>query len=97
MRVSDLLAEGKRAAVPGRDLVRLLGLHDLREVTKLIERERRAGSPICASVFEPRGYYIASNAEELRAYISSIQRREAEVSRTRAALCDILQAWEGDR
>ena len=49
MRVSDMLLEGKESAITGSRLVDALELKDLREFTQLIEGERRAGSPICAS------------------------------------------------
>ena len=92
--ISDLLHRGKANAVPGRDLVRLLGLQDLRELTQMIEKERRAGEPICASVSAPHGYYIADSPGELRRHLHSLQRRETEVGRTREALEVILSKME---
>ena len=94
MTVTDLLHRGKANAVPGRDLVRLLGLQDLRELTQMIEKERRAGEPICASVSAPHGYYIADSPDELRRYLHSLQRRKGEIGRTLAALQNILEIWE---
>lgn len=94
MTVTDLLHRGKANAVPGRDLVRLLGLHNLRELTQIIEKERRAGEPICASVSAPHGYYIADSPDELRAYLHSLQRRENEVGKTRRCLTAILNDWK---
>lgn len=94
MRVADFLSAGKENALPGRDLVRLLGLRDLRDLTQMVEVERRAGSPICASVGTPPGYYLAESAEELRFYLASLQRRENEVGKTRQSLETILHSWE---
>lgn len=94
MKLSELLLTGRANAVPGRDLVRLLGLHDLRELTQIIEKERRAGEPICASVSAPHGYYIADSPDELRRYLHSLQRRKGEIGRTLAALENILEIWE---
>lgn len=45
MTVSDLLHRGKANAVPGRDLVRLLGLHDLRELTQMMLTSMRFPLP----------------------------------------------------
>ena len=47
--VSKLLTHGKAGAITGAELVKLLELKDLRELTQLVEAERRAGIPICAS------------------------------------------------
>ena len=61
--LTDLLQRGKENAISSRVLVPVLGLHDTRALTQLIEKERRAGVPICASVTEPTGYYLASDAD----------------------------------
>ena len=76
----------------------------VRELSKQVERERRAGQPICASVSgEHRGYFIG-DAEELRLYLHSLDRRLREVRRTRdacnATLCrmsgqTVLEGWNG--
>ena len=92
--LTDLLQRGKENAISSRVLVPVLGLRDTRALTQLIEKERRAGVPICASVTEPTGYYLASDADELRRYLHSLRRRENEVGRTREALAAILNTWE---
>lgn len=97
MKLSELLLTGRANAVPGKELVNLLGLKDLRELTKVVERERREGTPICASVCGVRGYYLAETPEELTAYLGSLYHREREVSRTRTALENILAQWEAVR
>ena len=89
--VSSLLMTGEANAVPARELVALLGLKDAREVSKLVERERRAGVPICAAVSgEDRGYYLADTPAELERYLRSLDRRLKNIRLTREAVQDTL-------
>lgn len=93
--VHKFLATGKANAVPGRDLVKLLQLNDLRDLTQLIERERRDGFPICASTGNEKGYYLAADADELEEYIDSLNRRLRNVGRTMTHLEDTLVRMTG--
>lgn len=93
--LSRLLPLGKENATPGRDLVKILGLKDLRTLSKIVEHERRAGMSICASVTGERGYYLARDAEELEEYIKSLDRRIREVGKTRRRLADTLDKITG--
>ena len=90
-RVSKLLFIGREWAITGGELVQLLELNDLRELTQMIEAERRAGIPICASTDSAApGYFIASGPDELQAYISSLDRRLHNIRQTRQHLEDTL-------
>ena len=60
-KVSDLLNRGRENAVPLRHLKKLLEV-DGRTVRLMIERERRAGTPICAD--NATGYFLPSTADE---------------------------------
>lgn len=83
MRVSELLQEGRENAVQGHKLVKLLELKELRDLTQLIEAERRAGFPICASTDQNNpGYYLAADAAELESYMSSLDRRVGNIRQT---------------
>ena len=93
--VSDILPHGKENAIPGRDLMPVLKLKDLRELTILVERERKYGFPICASTSCEKGYYLASDADELEDYIKSLGRRIHNVSRTMTHLEDTLDRMTG--
>lgn len=93
MRVVDLLRQGRANAIPARVLADALELPDTRTLTRLVERERRSGSPICASTTEPTGYFLAADAGELSDYVSSLRGREKEIRRTRGALEHILSRW----
>ena len=97
MLISSLL-RGVDNPVTGQELVSILGLADTRVVTKLIERERRAGLPICASndVRRP-GYYLAETPGELESYTRSLRRRVKAVSGTLAALEATHDTWTGQQ
>lgn len=93
--IREILLEGKENAIPGRDLMALLGLKDLRDLTQLVERERKDGVPICASTSGEKGYYLASDVDELNEYIKSLGRRIHSVSRTMIHLEDTLNRMTG--
>lgn len=93
--IHEILPAGKEHAIPGRVLIDLLDLKDLRELTQLVERERRDGFPICASTGNEKGYYLASDAEELDEYIKSLGRRIRNVGRTMVHLEDTLRRMTG--
>lgn len=96
MKVSALLLRGRDNAITGAKLVELMELKELRDLTQLIESERRAGSPICASTSAGNhGYYLASNAVELEDYITSLDRRIHNVSTTRKHLETTLLRMTG--
>lgn len=103
--VSDILPVGAANAISARTLAAALGLTDVRAVSKQVERERRRGTPICASVSgDSRGYFLASSPDELSAYLRALDHRLREVRRTRDACRDtlrrmigqeVLEGWNG--
>ena len=94
--VASALSEGGVNAITGKELVALLELKDGRELTKLVERERKAGIPICASVDNRKpGYYLAAEPSEFARYIKSLDRRLKNISRTRASCEATLNQWTG--
>lgn len=94
-RLCSVLAHGASNARTGRELVALLGLRDLRELTKIINYARRAGVPVCASCAGERGYYLADDPAELEKYTRSLDRRLSEIRATRAACGDTLRRMCG--
>lgn len=93
--IHEILPTGKENAIPGRDLMSMLGLRDLRDLTQLVERERKDGFPICASTSGDKGYYLAANATELEEYIKSLSRRHHNIGRTMTHLEDTLLKMTG--
>ena len=95
-RLSDYLGRGKYSAVTGQQLAERTGLSDLRELTRLVEKERSAGVQVCATCDSQNpGYFLASGPEELAAYIKSLDRRLHNVRRTRDLLADTLEEMTG--
>ena len=83
--VYELLSNGKENARSGKELCRALDITP-RELTAHIERERRAGQPICASCDRQRpGYYLAGSKEEMQAYCGRLWHRAGEIFKTRRA------------
>lgn len=90
IRISDYLQTGEDNAQSAKELCSLLNI-DHRELTSAIEKERRQGSPICASSNnKAAGYYLASNKEEMQRYCKSLHHRAGEIHKTRKACLDTI-------
>lgn len=74
--IADLLGVGRENAITRRDLERLTGL-DGRGVRLLIERERRAGTPILAD--SVNGYYLPASDDERAECVRSLRHRAREI------------------
>lgn len=93
--IREILPCGKEHAIPGNELVKILGLKDLRMLTQIIELEREI-VPICASMDSGRpGCYLPASPAELESYIKSFDRRMGNMARTRKNLDDALQKMVG--
>lgn len=89
--IYEYLSTGERNAKTARELCDLLHL-EKRELTAAIERERRQGSPICASCDRTNpGYYLASSKEEMQRYCNSLARRAKEINRTKKACLETIE------
>ena len=84
MLVTQLLKTGKDNAIPGWELCQILDVTQ-RVLGKMIENERRAGSPICANSGAPWGFYLAANRSEMEDYCASLRKRASEIFKTRRA------------
>lgn len=82
--VHEVLTEGAENARTGKYLCSLLDLSP-RELTKIIEQERRAGRPICSSTGSNPGYYLAASKEEMARFCDSLRHRAGEIHKTRRA------------
>ena len=88
--IADYLAHGAENAKTGKDLCRLLNLTQ-RDLTAEIERERRAGKPICANTGSNPGYYLARTKEEMQLYCNSLLHRAGEIHKTRRACIKTME------
>ena len=82
--IAEILGAGAENAKSASILCAALHI-DRRELTLLIEKERRAGQPICASCHTPKGYYLAADREEMQQYIKQLHHRAGEIYKTRRA------------
>jgi hypothetical protein len=87
--VSELLLTGAKNAQTGRELCKLLNIN-ARDLTERIERERRDGQPICASVGNNPGYYLAADQTEMQNYCNSLFHRAGEIHKTRKACLALM-------
>lgn len=83
--IFEFLSEGAENARPGKEICKMLNI-SARDLTAAIERERRAGKPICAST-DPKnpGYFLAANQAEMQRYCNSLFHRAGEIHATRKA------------
>lgn len=94
--VSRHLLYGKENAIAGRKLVEIMQLNGIRELTRLVERERQAGAPICATSGRTIcGYYLSATPRELEKYIHSLDHRLKAVGKTRQHLNETLDRLTG--
>ena len=82
--ITDHLDTGKENAITANELCALLNISG-RDLSAAVERERRKGSPICASNGKRPGYYLAANKEEMQEYCKSLYKRAGEIHKTRKA------------
>lgn len=89
--IFELLETGEQNARTARELAQALGT-DRRSVSLLVEQERRAGKPICATCdTKTPGYYIPACREDMETYCKRLQHRGGEIFKTRAACLKTLE------
>ena len=92
------ILSGRDNPLTCQEIMSALSLSDPRVVTKIIEQERRAGLPICASNDSKMpGYFLADSPAELERYTRSLRRRVKAVSGTLAALEATHDTWTGQQ
>lgn len=90
--IFELLDTGEQNARSARELAKVLNT-DRRSISILVERERRAGKPICAtSDSKTPGYYIPATREDMEHYCRRLQHRAGEIFKTRAACLETLDS-----
>lgn len=83
--IFELLDTGEQNARTARELAKVLHT-DRRSISILVEQERRAGKPICATCdSKAPGYYIPATREEMERYCSRLRHWAGEIFKTRAA------------
>lgn len=88
--VFELLEVGAENARTGKQLCGLLNI-SIRELTEIIESERREGKPICASMGIKPGYFLAANKAEMQTYCKCLNSRASEIKKTRKACLNTIK------
>lgn len=84
--IYERLGTGAENARTARELAADLRT-STRVIGQMVERERRAGRPICANTQGAhKGYFIPANRQEMRVYCNRLRLRAGEIFKTRAAL-----------
>ena len=81
--ISGLLLHGQKNAIPLRQLKVMTGIPG-REIRKMIERERRGGTPILSDNI--RGYFLPENEGETARFVKSMKHRANEILKSVAAI-----------
>lgn len=90
--IFELLDTGEQNARTARELAKLTGTNR-RSISILVERERRAGKPICATCDSTTpGYYIPATRGDMERYCRRLQHRAGEIYKTRAACIETLDS-----
>lgn len=88
--VYEILNHGAENAQSATDLCKVLGVQR-RELVAAVQRERKAGKPICASTSGSMGYFIAADQDEMTRYCESLLHRENEITAVRKACLTAAQ------
>lgn len=88
--IYEILSEGAENARTGKEICKALNI-TARDLTLAIERERRAGKPICASTGSTPGYFLAANREEMQRFCNSLYHRAGEIHKTRNACMKAME------
>lgn len=90
--IFEMLDTGEQNARSARELAQALQT-DKRTISLLVERERRAGKPICAtSDSKTPGYFIPATREDMERYCRRLHHRAGEIFKTRAACLETLDS-----
>lgn len=90
MTIEDLLFTGKEKAQRGKDIANRLGI-TVRDFTQQVERERKAGAPICATKGNNPGYFLAANKEEMENYCNVLKKEAISLFVTRQACLKAIE------
>lgn len=84
--IEKYLQAGELNAITGQELCKIINC-DIRTLTGWIEKDRRAGIPICAKTLGAKpGYFMPEYKEDIEDYTKSLKNRAIELFKTRQAL-----------
>lgn len=94
--IEAFLPIGKENCLTAQQLADIVGVSDIRVITRDIARLRQMRVPVCAACSsEHSGYYIAASPDELAAYLYSFNKRRREINKSYFGLESYLDEWIG--
>ena len=73
--VVEFLKRGKQKAIPSKQLAKMVGCKNVRDLRALISKERQQGAVILSTSRNGGGYYLPSDADEVREFIRTLDAR----------------------
>lgn len=93
-RVSKFLPTGRENAISSADLAQIMGCKSVRELQKIVERERLAGAVILSDT-HGGGYYLSDDPSELRRFVRTLNARARNTLRAAESAQMALSAVTG--
>lgn len=94
--ITDYLLPGEQHAKSARELAYSMNCNT-RDITQMVQDERRHGAAICVSRDAERpGYFIAETPADVETCCRQLQDRAQEIYKTRAAMLKTLKKMRAD-
>lgn len=93
-RISECLPVGRKNAISSAALAEIMGCKSVRELQKMVERERLAGAVILSDT-HGGGYYLSDDPAELRRFVRTLNARARNTLRAAESAQEALNAIEG--
>ena len=99
--ISDLLLEGAENAIAAKELAKMAGLPNVRQLQEEIARERDAGAVILSTCRNGGGYYLPAEGDtgrrEIEEYIRTLKSRALNTLRAIRSAQAALRDLDGSR
>ncbi len=73
--IEEFLLEGKKNALPSKQLADLAGCKSVRELQQIIAEERSAGAVILSTCQDGGGYFLPNDILEVKEFIRTLESR----------------------
>ena len=73
--IAEFLKTGKDNAIPSKQLAKLTGCGNVRDLRALVSQERQQGAVILSTSCNGGGYYLPGDTEEVRKFIRTLDAR----------------------
>lgn len=93
--IEEFLLKGKKNAIASQKLADLVGCKSVRELQEVIAEERAAGAVILSTCQDGGGYFLAQNAEEVREFVVTLERRGKNTLLALKSAMEYLKRLEG--